>query len=384
VWRRFRIFIILKTPGLPYALAWGFLVCTLTACKKTNHAPATNSTVYIGSSDQHLYALDANTGVKKWAFATSTAVFSSPTVYKGQVYLAADSTLFALDTATGAVSWSYPTGGQFGSTPLISGGMIYFINGNDSIYALDLATHALRWATHVGLVGYASIASSPTLYNGTLFIGGPAGWLMFALDASTGSPVWSQQLFFSTPVYSSPCYGDGLVFVGGQDENIYALDAGSGKVAWTFPVFSLAFSSPTLSNGLLYFGGLNNFIYCLDAATGAERWQYTTLNGVYASPVVSNGVLYVGDHSSYLFALDALTGATKWMRQIGSDDLFGGPTVAGGVLYLGCLDGNVYAVDAATGDTKWTYTTGGYIESSPCVTASDGSVYHPGVSGEQD
>jgi outer membrane protein assembly factor BamB len=49
------------------------------------------------------------------------------------------------------------------------------------------------------------------------------------------------------------------------------------------------------------------------------------------------------------------------------------PAVAGGVVYVGSFDGNVYALSAATGAKLWSFTTGGFVVSSPAV--ADGVVY---------
>src|SRR5690242_15830004 len=43
-------------------------------------------TVYIGSTDHHLYALDAATGEQKWKFKTQSRVNSSPAASNGVVF----------------------------------------------------------------------------------------------------------------------------------------------------------------------------------------------------------------------------------------------------------------------------------------------------------
>ena len=48
--------------------------------------------VYVGSSDNNIYALNAGTGAKLWNFDTDVAVDSSPTVVNGVVYVRAGDT----------------------------------------------------------------------------------------------------------------------------------------------------------------------------------------------------------------------------------------------------------------------------------------------------
>jgi outer membrane protein assembly factor BamB len=53
-----------------------------------NSSPAiVNGVVYIGSSDDNVYALDARTGAKLWNYTTGRAVRSSPAVANGVVYI---------------------------------------------------------------------------------------------------------------------------------------------------------------------------------------------------------------------------------------------------------------------------------------------------------
>jgi len=76
-------------------------------------------TVYIGSRDHYVYALDADTGTEKWKFKTgSIMVRSSPVVSGGTVYIGAgDNYVYALDADTGTEKWKFKTGGWIYSSP---------------------------------------------------------------------------------------------------------------------------------------------------------------------------------------------------------------------------------------------------------------------------
>ena len=55
--------------------------------------------VYVGSDDQHLYALDAATGAKRWSFGTGGGLEAAPTVAGGAVYVGSkDGSLYAVGT----------------------------------------------------------------------------------------------------------------------------------------------------------------------------------------------------------------------------------------------------------------------------------------------
>jgi outer membrane protein assembly factor BamB len=56
-----------------------------------------DGTVYVGSADDNLYAVDAATGDQRWAFETGDVVYSSPTVADGTVYVGSyDDNLYAV------------------------------------------------------------------------------------------------------------------------------------------------------------------------------------------------------------------------------------------------------------------------------------------------
>ena len=55
----------------------------------------------------------------------------------------------------------------------------------------------------------------------------------------------------------------------------------------------VVYSSPAVANGVVYVGSDDN-VYALNARTGALLWSYTTGEYVVSSPAVANGVVYVG------------------------------------------------------------------------------------------
>ena len=61
--------------------------------------------------------------------------------------------------------------------------------------------------------------------------------------AAGGDRVWEFQTGAS--VYSSPTVADGTVFVGSDDNSVYALDAGDGSQLWEFWTGWSVYSSPT-------------------------------------------------------------------------------------------------------------------------------------------
>ena len=57
---------------------------------------------------------------------------------------------------------------------------------------------------------------------------------------------------------------------------LYALNASTGALLWSYNTEGQARSSPAVANGVVYVGSLDNNVYALNASTGALLWKYTT------------------------------------------------------------------------------------------------------------
>src|SRR5581483_7644369 len=66
------------------------------------------------------------------------------------------------------------------------------------------------------------------------------------------------------------------------------------RLRWSYQTGSDVYSSPAVANGMLFIGSDDYNLYALNAATGTLVWKYTTGSTVRSSPSVANGVVYVG------------------------------------------------------------------------------------------
>jgi outer membrane protein assembly factor BamB len=297
------------------------------------------STVYVGSNDRKVYALDAATGDLRWAHTTGNFVFSSPAVAGGIVYVGSwDHKVYALDAATGHLRWTYTTGNTIESSPAVAGGTVYVGSDDHKVYALDAATGHLRWTyTTGGAIDF----SSPAVAGGTVYVGSD-DHKVYALDAATGHLRWAYTT--GNDVRSSPAVAGGIVYVGSWDHKVYALDAGTGHLRWAYTTGNYVYSSPAVAGGIVYVGSWDHKVYALDAGTGHLRWAYTTGGRVGVSPAVAGGTVYVGSDDHKAYALDAVTGHLRWAYTTGNT-IGSSPAVAGGTIYVGSDDHKVYALN---------------------------------------
>ena len=163
------------------------------------------------------------------------------------------------------------------------------------------------------------------------------------------------------------------------------------ELKWAFAMpgaTSAAWAQPTIVGGALFIGSDNNFVYALDAKTGCVHWSFEAPGQVRTAVSIGEvttvaGVRYAamfGDYMGYVTAVNAETGEELWSMR--PDDhpaaKITGPPVLdpspGGRLYVGVasweeipglnlvyecckFQGSVVAVDVGTGDKVWaTYT----------------------------
>ncbi len=127
---------------------------------------------------------------------------------------------------------------------------------------------------------------------------------------------------------------EGLVYFGSSaDDGVYALDAATGAVRWSFHTRGPVRLAPTYASGRVYFGSDDGRVYCLDAQKGTQYWSWRppgTLrlipgNGrlvsdrpVRSGVLVKDGFAYVcagifPTQTVYICALNAETGTPEWI-----------------------------------------------------------------------
>jgi eukaryotic-like serine/threonine-protein kinase len=297
-------------------------------------ADARHSGLYPGAGVPELHGV-------KWKFKAAGAIVSTPALARGTVYFgSSDHFLYALDERSGALQWKYQTGSRVASSPAVADGRVYFGSYDGNFYALDAASGKLLWK-------FAT-----------------QGERRFAARHLHGAEPAAEVMPDPFDVFlSSPAVAAALVYFGSGDGNVYALEAASGKVRWSFHTGNVVHASPAIANGLLYVGSWDSYFYALDAASGALRWRFKTgedpaINnqvGIQSSAVVAGGSVYFGCRDSKLYALDAASGAKRWAFDNKGSWVIGSPSVRDGKLYFATSDsGLVQVLDAAGGAALYT------------------------------
>ena len=117
------------------SLKWSFITADQV---QSSPALGTDGTIYVGSTDHKLYAIDPY-GKQKWSFTTGSAVKSSPAIANGTIYVGSDDhKLYAIST-DGREKWSFSTGSFIAfSSPMVGAdGTIYVGSEDSKLYAIN-------------------------------------------------------------------------------------------------------------------------------------------------------------------------------------------------------------------------------------------------------
>jgi len=106
-----------------------------------------DGTVYVGSQDWKLYAINGKTGDGKWAYRTPLYVNSSPAIgADGNIYVGSYGSKFFSLTTTGRRNWVFDAPAGIHSSPAIGpDGTIYFGCRDHKVYALNGADARSQW-----------------------------------------------------------------------------------------------------------------------------------------------------------------------------------------------------------------------------------------------
>jgi outer membrane protein assembly factor BamB len=305
--------------------------------------------VFIGSSDENVYALDLATGQKLWSYKTGGSVEAAPCVLEGRVFVgSADNFLYALDAATGALKWKYETGGQIlGSanwTRAPDGQKTWILVGSydNKLHCIDSQTGQRVWAFETG--NYVN--GSPAVAGGRCVFGG-CDALIHVVSVADGAKV--TEIDSESYIAASAAFLDNEVYVGNYGNVFLKADLKTGQVAWKYEQSDAPFfSSPAVGEQLVVFGGRDQQVHAVHRANGARAWTFKTLGEVNSSPVLCGDKVIVGSDDGRLYVLALADGKQLWSYEMGQP-VASSPAVAGGIVVVGCNDGFVYAFGSTPG-----------------------------------
>ncbi len=286
-------------------------------------------TVYFGSEDGYLYAVDPVTGDQEWEFDAFTDVTSEPATDGDTVYFSSENYTYAV--SGGSEEWSHSEGVGPASPATVALGTVYVAKSRQ-VFALDADDGDELWSYRLGADSTAAPAFDED--NSRVYAAGDGE--LVALSAGTGDEIWTYRI----DVDGAPAVDDdGVVYVAGRDGTVAAVDG--GDVVHETTLNERFGSSPALAHGRVYVGSLDGGVYALEADDDgfSTVWNVSSTAGVNGSVAVAGDAVYVAE-GSRLRCLDAETGDEIW-EETADNNLYS-PSVDGDTVYVGGGDDNLH------------------------------------------
>lgn len=193
------------------------------------------------------------------------------------------------------------------------------------------------------------------LVGGKVIYANTAG-MVYALDAASGEVIWSFKS--NGKLFSTPAVADGLVVFGSSDNNIYALELATGKKRWSFECGKSVLGSPSIYGGKVFIGASDNCFRALDLKSGKLLWCYDKIKGfIEAKPFVDKEQVVIGDWANTLYSFNPADGKLQWTWSNGGSRMLSPaatyPVKANGKIIFATPERVSYAVDAKTGKQLW-------------------------------
>ena len=308
--------------------------------------------MYYQDATGNLVKYDLVNRVPVWtAFASpQDAGFSSPAVYNGRVYAGLSNgtednpctvgKMQAFDTVTGALLWNWDAvppgyvGGGIWQAPAIDAArnLVLFSTGNpcgvpantpgdrtDSIVALDATTGSEVW-TYQAIAGDTNDldfgGAGPTLFTAggrDLVATASKNGKLYCLDRSNGQVVWIRDVSTTCcggGLFSPPGNAHGRLFMNavtsgnGSTSASIAIDGATGSTVWQQAGSGFVIGGPGIANGMVFIGTSNDLrVYAEIVGTQLASW--TTGGPIYGSPAIVNGRIYFGSTDGVFYVLTA-------------------------------------------------------------------------------
>ncbi|WP_293706422.1 outer membrane protein assembly factor BamB [Stenotrophomonas sp. UBA7606] len=259
--------------------------------------------VVIGTLDGQVIALDASNGAEKWKAKVPGEVIAAPAVAQGLVFVRSnDGRTTALDAATGEQRWfnsqELPSLTVRGNAPVVAGPGVLFIGNDDgTLSALAMQDGRPLWEQMVGtpegrteLERMADIDGAPVLEGNTLYVSSFKNQTM-AIEGPTGRPMWTRDHGGAGGVAVS----SGNVVVTDGKGVVYGLDKSSGSAMWSQQALARrSLTGAAIQGDYAVVGDYKGYLHWLRLSDGelAAR-EKSGGDALLAQPLVADGILLV-------------------------------------------------------------------------------------------
>lgn len=333
--------------------------------------------VFAASRDGIVVALDPETGKQIWeqdfanyenySFKKAMLWYSNRAVsakiagglsvaYESVFFGTENGYVYALEEATGKVKWKVGVKGEVISAPAVDAGIVLVNTTSGHLIALNPETGEQKWVTESDVPPLSLRGvSAPAAESGGAIIGTPSGKLqvsiietgMVAWETQIASPSGATELERIVDIDVKPLVFGGNVFVISYNGTLSAVELRTGQVIWTREYGS--YRNLTIDGNRLFVVDNSSNLYAIDRRSGVELWSNVGLRSRNITSATPHGeYVVVGDMYGFVHWFTQDEGKLVAQLEVGNDDedeaIFTGPVSAENVLYVITREGKLAAI----------------------------------------
>ena len=260
-------------------------------------AIAADGKVFIGTPSRFVYAVDAETGEEIWKYEVGAAISGAPVFDNNKIFVGqqgGEDDFYCLDAETGKLIWKQNIGWDWGSAA-VSDGLVYIPGIDGYVNCLNANNGNIIWRYRTG----KSVCSEPLVMGEHVYFGSWDGF-MYKFDKRTGKLIWKLTGGGSDSGVAIGFNGKIIIPILGH----ICVDAETKEVLWKPPLTGINNCTAAYHDGQVFLSWAGKLV-ALDAGTGKINWSYFGAAGITAAVVGNNGHVYVGSATNpYFYALN--------------------------------------------------------------------------------
>lgn len=323
-----------------------------------------NKAVYVAARDGLVKAFSVDKGKQLWSIDLSkheSNVLNRSARLSGGIGLTADTLyigtenaqVFAIDISNGDLRWMSKVSGEVIASPVYDSGKVVIHTTRGDLIALDSNSGDELWKLannqpKLTLRG----SSTPSVSQGGVVFGRADGYIAGAL-IDNGQPIWqlpvarpygATELDRLVDVDMQPIIRNGIVYVLAYNGNLLAIDLLKGQQLWSQEY--AGYNDITLAGNDIYLTDYRSHVYAVNRNDGAKLWENKQLSYRFVTgPTIANEFLVVGDAEGYLHWIDRASGGFVAQQKLDSDGLYQAPVATATHLYLQTRSGKLIAIE---------------------------------------
>lgn len=162
------------------------------------------------------------------------------------------------------------TVGEF-TTPVVAGDRVYAANTDGFIHVIEAGT--CEWETQI-LIG-GELKTRPVVADGFVIQVIGTGFVTREVGTWNDGPAWpapGSEEFANATFSKAPSVAGGIVYIGGSDGSVYAVDLAEAETIWEWDEGGAAITStPTVTDGVVYVATRDGEVVAIGGEPGVSN-----------------------------------------------------------------------------------------------------------------